>query len=62
VRASGMVQAGYSQQRTEELLQRVAVLLEQLTLRRDSADDRAARVVLPGSRGNPTAVALGRHP
>src|SRR5215469_1288807 len=40
---TSLVQAGHSQQRTEESLQRVAVLLEQLTLRRDSADDRAAR-------------------
>jgi hypothetical protein len=49
---TSLVHATQDPQRTVELLPRVAVLLEQLTLRPESADARDARLLVPG---RPTA-------
>jgi hypothetical protein len=49
---TSLVHATRDRQRTPELLPRVAALLEQLTLRPESADAREARLLVPGSRGN----------
>ena len=54
---TSLVRAIRDPKRTAELLPRVAALLEQLTLRHDSADDREARSLLPGPQGNPMATA-----
>jgi predicted ATPase len=54
---TSLVRATRDPKRTAELLPRVAALLEQLTLRHDSADDREARALLPAPPGNPTATA-----
>ena len=44
-----LARARQGQQPTEELLQRVAAVREQLTLRPDSADAREARLLVPGA-------------
>ena len=53
---TSLVHATQDPNRTAELLPRVAALLEQLTLRPESADAREARLLVPGSRGNPAAA------
>jgi predicted ATPase len=49
---TSLVHATQDPKRTAELLPRVAALLEQLTLRPQSADAREARLLVPGSAGN----------
>jgi predicted ATPase len=53
---TSLVHATQDPERTVELLPRVAALLEQLTLRPESADAREARRLVPGSRGDPAAI------
>lgn len=53
---TSLVHATQDPKRTAELLPRVAALLEQLTLRPESADARAARLLVPASQGNPAAI------
>jgi predicted ATPase/DNA-binding winged helix-turn-helix (wHTH) protein len=53
---TSLVRSGVAQPRAGELLARVAVVLEQLTPTRDSADAREARALLLGSQRNPTAI------
>jgi len=53
---TSLVHATQDPERIAELLPRVAAVLEQLTLRRESADAREARLLLRGSEGNPAAI------
>ena len=51
-----LVHATQDPKRAVELLPRGAAVLEQLTLRPESADAREGRLLVPGSRGNPAVI------